>query len=698
MRILQYSAWAAIAIVFGLACLNGGAASMFPQEKQPPSTARPPREATEDALPNGAIARFGTLRFNHGDAVNSAAFSPDGKTLATVSRGRPAGVRVWNVADGREMRQIAKGALDLTFLSDNETLAMAVGDGILLVDAKTGLDKKKIPSKGSTEAVAVSPDGKVLATWGVEHNERQGGPLGGTNIIGLYDLASGKQFYRLARKDDVQAMGGATRGSSVSVGDLMKKIEFGSIPFLAFTADGKGVVAAEWDETAAFWDVVSGKLLRVFGSVKHLASTCTLSGDSKTLATASTDGTLRGYEVSSGKLAWEISLGQQKVWSMAFAPGDKFLSVASAMYEGNQWIHTNTMLEIATGKRVFQFPTFGNYATFSPDGRTLMVAEGGGRIRLFDVATGRELRPPVGHRGRVEGLAFSPDGKTLLSESSDGTMRWWDLKTGKEIRQCEVFCNSLRSNLVYSPDGLQFAYRTDNRTIVLRDSASGKELRTLEGHPGFIYVIAFSSDGKTLVSAERNGPTLVWDLETGKNIRTIPAAFATGGETVAFSTDGTLRAVVKNNHAGLYPGPHEFGIWEMDTGKEVGMFNMTTKRPPATLLFTPDNKSLIAGTYDGTVCIVDVKTGKEVLRFKGHDSAIYHMTLSPDTSLLATEGKFAGKPSIGLWDAKSGKQICRFPERSDAVHSLAFSGDGTVLASGGADGTIMLWEVPKGRW
>src|SRR5262249_52342060 len=146
---------------------------------------------------------------------------------------------------------------------------------------------------------------------------------------------------------------------------------------------------------------------------------------------------------------------------------------------------------------------------FSPDGK--LLASGGeirtdpkqlhlheSELRLWDVATGKEVHKLEGHGSTVKGLAFSPDGKTLASACGGCTARLWDVTTGKEDGRFRGHSHALAA-LGYSPDGKRLATAGD-QTIRLWDPATGEELRRLDGHTGRVTAVAFAPDGKTLAS------------------------------------------------------------------------------------------------------------------------------------------------------------------------------------------------------
>jgi WD40 repeat protein len=159
---------------------------------------------------------------------------------------------------------------------------------------------------------------------------------------------------------------------------------------------------------------------------------------------------------------------------------------------------------------------------FSPDGKTLALAEWGKTISLRDVATGREIGKLQGHKDKVVSVAFSPDGKVLASASWDGTVRLWDVAAAKEVRRLDGHEGSVRC-VAFAPRGRYVASAGDDGTVRLWELASGRECGRFTGHVGDVCALAFSPEGRRLASSGTDHTALIWDL-TGRNGGPVPAA------------------------------------------------------------------------------------------------------------------------------------------------------------------------------
>jgi dipeptidyl aminopeptidase/acylaminoacyl peptidase len=282
---------------------------------------------------------------------------------------------------------------------------------------------------------------------------------------------------------------------------------------------------------------------------------------------------------------------------------------------------------------------------FTPDSKTLASASWDGDIRLWDVATRKEVRRFSGHDGPVSALRLSADGKRLLSMGHDGNIRRWDVADGKEVRP-RSGTNGL-GNVLLSPDGATFASwgwqpRQQALSVHVWDTTSGKEPRKLVLEPG-TRPIAISQDNKRLA-----GVLWLWPLRAQD------------------------------------PSIH---ILDLATGKEVQR-PVAVERGLNTAVFSPDGHTLAVGSYR-SLRLVELLTGKDRSSIPQAEANM-HLVFSADGRMLVSAG---GGNQIRVWEVATGQERCRFENPFSGEFGLAISPDGRYLASGGLDVEVILWDL-----
>jgi len=594
--------WAAV--VVGLFLMGMGIAG----EKVP----APRTDALGDPLPPGAIVRMGTTRFRF--AATSIAYSPDGKMLA--AGGADNQIRLFEATTGREIRRFAghqprtfspqrdlKGAFDvlvgsvgkgnvttIAFSPDGKTLASGGWDEtIRLWNVATGKQLRRLDghADGMVATVTFSPDGRFLASRG-----------GNDGTVRLWDLASGRQLW---------------------VFDKIQRINpwrFNRDTALLFSPESKMLVVGD-RQKILFLEIPSGKEIKRW-EAHQVCTSLAISADGKLLASGGVDGkdkhSLRIWDVAAGKEIVRCSLPKDEPpISLAFSPDGK--NLAAVVEEDDMHI-----FDVTNGKPKHRLKHYwASRVAYAPDCLTL-VSVHGPAIRLWDSANGKERFVEIeGHQAAVSSVAVSPDGKILASGGEN--VRLWHAHTGKAIRR--ILSNG--ATVAFSPDAGTLASVGRDKLIHLWEVATGKEVSQLKGQGHQVRAVAFSPNGKMLASGDVQSTIRIWDLATSKEIHQMDMKSGTEHLALSFSPDGrTLACAGAWNDSSFLPGGlikiqgvemtakqgNLVLLWDTTTGQEIRRF-AGLKDKIKSVAFSPDARTLAAGSRDGRIALWDVATGKE---------------------------------------------------------------------------------------
>ncbi|AFZ27544.1 WD40 repeat-containing protein [Cylindrospermum stagnale PCC 7417] len=274
---------------------------------------------------------------------------------------------------------------------------------------------------------------------------------------------------------------------------------------VAVSADGKTLASSSADGTIKLWDITTGKLIKTLNH-RYQVYGVAWNRDSKTLASVSGNEIII-WNVTTGKRLKTLT-GSDGFWSVTWSPNGKKLASGS-------WDKTIRLWDANTGKiiKTLTGHTSEVYnVVWSPDSKTLASGSGDSTIKLWNGTTGKFITTLNGHRGTVYGLAWSPDSKTLASASTDRTIKLWNITTGELITTLTGHSDAVGS-VDWSADGKTLASSSADNTIKLWDASTGKFIKTLNGHKDIVLSVAWSADGKTLASASRDKTVKLWNVD-----------------------------------------------------------------------------------------------------------------------------------------------------------------------------------------
>ncbi len=425
---------------------------------------------------------------------------------------------------------------------------------------------------------------------------------------------------------------------------------------------GQTLASCSSDNTIRLWNANTGKPLKKLIGHKDKVWYVIFSPDSETIVSSSGDDTIRFWDVAKRKLKNTIYGYRSPI---SYSPDGKTLLVIANADSSNSLLITSKDSEGKTGKEIISVMApdtiysihmlnaetgeqkntisslnYVNCFAYSPDGKTIAISDGE-RFGLWDATTGKHLTTLIEDTFQVDLIAYSPDGKTIATVSGN-TIQWWNAQTGKNIRTYP-WSTYYSDEIRLSPDGKTIAI-LEGGSICLCNAESGKYLTTIEGHKRSISGFAFSSDSKTI---------------------------ATGSE------DGTAR------------------LWNADTGENIHIINMPTNHlnepvsidPPK---FSPDGKTLAIRSKDNTLLLWDMQLEYIIRTIPGEHYHTKEVVFSHNGKILATRSK---TEAVHLWNTGTGQPINTF---TGPVHFITFSPDGNIVATS-LDNWVELWSTNTGE-
>ncbi len=556
----------------------------------------------------------------YGDA-SVLRFSSDGKTLIGLSRSGHAAITRLNIENGKgETKHLKTGLFGIGLFSSEDF------NGVYAM---------------TSDKIAIGKQSGMIQLWDVATRKKL------STLRGHVDLPPqplDKPVHRMFKRNWVLAVAFSPDGTKLASGSTDTTVRLwdttgdrdsmtlqkhtGPTNVLAFSPDGKMLASGSTDKTVQLWDTTTGEPLATLSGHINGITALAFSPDGRTLVSGSTDGTLRFWQTATG------------------APA-------------NTLITGHTQLIKAT--------------TFFQDSSTLVSAAFNGEITFWDVETAQKSTVQnSGHRDWYSAVAFSPDGTKLVSAAADGTIVFGGFPTG-------------------------FATTKPDNLTRLTDVSTGDELATWQKHAR---ELTFSPDDRTkTVAITSSGAIRLWNTETGDELvipihDDLPLGFHHNMPTVlavAFSPDG--RWLVSGTTEG------EIRMWDVATGEALAVFAEPTEQENlghiSAVAFSPDRALLAAGT-PSQLHLWDVRTGHKIFsvstvykrgRVTHHDYPRV-LVFSPDGAILVS----GHSGTIQLWDVKTGDRIAALDGHTQEVETLKFSPDGKMLVSTAQDGTIFLWD------
>lgn len=674
----------------------------------------------------------------HSEIVSSVAYSPDSRFV--LSGSDDTSVKLWDVATGREIRSFighSGSVVSVAFHPNGQWILSASVSGEItlwecetgaVVRSLTGLNKTVDHGSGNRTQAIFTPDGKfvlsgsydkVLRLWETSTGQLIRSFVG--HSTGIRKIACSPDGKSAVSVDDRQNLKRWNISTGQEIGpDLWNQASVTSVLFspdsqklvigtdhqelrildltgltpartiqfpqtatelVRFSPDIRQAVSFGIDGRLRMWDIETRQELWEIPGKPDMYFPQSFSPDSTTLDLFGSNGVIQRVETQTGRVVQSVATGIDQVFGAAISPSGRYLATI------NQ--DQVTIWDTTTG----QPPSFTSdfcsppFLSFSPDESSVLVQFDEYTFKLWSVPDGRELRSFGGFTRPISTARFSSNGKYILSQDTDQGLTVWETASGRLIQTLAGNKENVHLSTDISLDGSLIALGGSQGVIQVWDVRSGRKIRTYLESTGPITSVKLSADGKSLFSASGNTATIdvaasntvkIWDLTQESNLQSIYNQVKTP-QRLMLSPDG--RYAVQRNGLGIT-------LWEVNTGRQIRL--LTGNSDWNVFTIDPQGKYICSGTSDGLVQLWDSQTGTLARTCDGHTDAITSVSLSPDGTYLVSGSR---DKTIKVWDTSTALNIGTFSGHTKAIRSVAVSPDGKYIASYSDDRSLRLWET-----
>ncbi|HEY9695859.1 MAG TPA: hypothetical protein V6D10_01105 [Trichocoleus sp.] len=439
-------------------------------------------------------------------------FSPDSRTIVVSSKNSTAAI--WEIPSGKPLEIPTESSQTETVrfsLAQNQ-IAIASSDGtVRLKNSQNGRDLATLTGhSGQVSDVNSSLDGKTIVSGGTDGTVR------------VWESTTGKQLYQLEPQS-------------------------GKILSVSFSPDGQIIATADSDHQIKLWNVTDGRELRTLQGESQAILQVRFSPDGQQVVAKHDDGLVENWNINTGqkqKIRWDRILE-----SIAhFSDDSRTISVVD-------WNGTVRQWDLETGKALEAFKLHTSAATnmqISHDGQLLAVAAvNGSAIRIRNIQTGEVVQTLKGSLGYVQDIQFSPNDRTLAVRDENKTVELWNISTGQVIKPLESYLKKyakLINDLAFSPDSNVIAFANKDDTVNLQNLATGQAVQALKQYSDEVTSLNFSSDDQIIATSSSREMKL-WDVTTGQEIKTYSHLSGLSGSS--FSKNGNAITLIESRRESI---------------------------------------------------------------------------------------------------------------------------------------------------
>ena len=588
---------------------------------------------------------------DHAGVAEDAAFSPDGRFVATANEdGR---LLIWEIATGRLHAELAKLPVlvrRLAYSADGRHIAGAAWDQAIHVwDVQAGTERFVL--RGHTDKVvsaAFSPDGSRIVSASLDGTARLWDALTGEPVA---VMAPGDGFLWSAKFDPAglriatAAENGMVRfwdgWTGAPAGELRAHDK--RIWDVAYSPDGRRLATASHDNTARLWDITDLKLRARLQGHEDWVLSAAFSPDGRQLATSSADRTVRLWDVATAASVGVVRGHRQRVWAVEFDPRGQTVVTASQDGTTQLWDVSSWQLPLA----VLGLDGIGaSTLAFDHEAATLAIGMADGAVRLWDVGRGVELARLVGDGQPIAALQFAGGG--MVVAAADGRVRLLRLPALEPLG--ELAAGGPLRTAAFGPDAGLLALGREDGTVELWELASRQrqaELRTGGNAP---VDLAFGASDAELAGISRGGAAWTWDIAGG--VERSRTALGDGGSTILVGAGRPLALVQAGRTLRIVDpaGGHAETALDLPAG---GLTSLAVA-----------GKRVALGTAGGETILLDYPSKAEIGTFKGHQGPVTAIALSEDGGFLATASTDG---TVRIWSAPPWRDFAELLAHGQAI-------------------------------
>ncbi len=580
-------------------------------------------------------------------AVNSCAYSPDGKTCAMGLNNNE--ISVYNTLSWEKIHTL-RGHTDrvnsVVYSPSGSQIASGSDDKtVRLWDAQSGAAGPTL--RGHTEyinSVVYSPSGMQIASGSYDKTVR------------LWNAQSGAAVHAL-------------RGHQSNVNSVV------------YSPSGTQIASGGWDNTVRLWSAQSGAAVHILRGHTDRVNSVVYSPSGTQIASGSGDNTVRLWDAQSGAAVHTLEGHTDTVFSVVYSPSGSQIASGSRDTTVRLWdAQSGAAVHTLEGHQ-----SNVNSVVYSPSGTQIAAGSYDKMVRLWDAQSGAAVHTLEGHTRSVMSVVYSPSGAQLASGSKDKTVRLWEAQSGVATHTLEGHTDTV-FGVAYSPSGTQLVSGSYDKTVRLWDAQSGAAVHTLEGHTDSVRSVVYSPSGSQIASGSSDNTVRLWDVQSGAAVHTL-RGHTDRVNSVVYSPSGTQIA------SGGWD--NTVRLWDAHSGVAVHTLEGHTYWVN-NVVYSPSGSQLASGSRDNTVRLWDAYSGAAVHTLEGHTDDVNSVVYLPRGSQIASG---SDDNTVRLWEVASGDCLRKIQGFSGGVNSVTWKAtlEGSYLLTGSGDQLVRQWQVVAER-